>query len=154
MSRESDRTTTIHEQLSTRVGEDPAGPASKARGLDSAEERAQFWRNQFEQERERVAKLWVAYQDLKAQLEDERLEAEAIATEKAGETIATDESKRPTPTGGDEIEPEASSDPSVREEATAPEPDETSAENGSAGETVEDEAPSLDDAEDRTNERG
>lgn len=76
----------IHVQLSEPLQPEDA-PTRRPSSFDSEEERADFWRDQFQIERERLAKLWVAYQDLRAQRDAELEATESIATEKAGEAI-------------------------------------------------------------------
>lgn len=70
----------IDEAAAERRTGSPA--ASEARSGPEVDERTvdllaqvEFWRNQYELERERLAKLWVAYKDLDAQLEAARRQA-------------------------------------------------------------------------------
>lgn len=87
MTRSNDSPSTVHDRLNAAPSEEAAA-RPRPGSFDSPEERATFWREQFEQERERLAKLWVAYQDLKAELEDRERQTETIAAGKAGEQLA------------------------------------------------------------------
>lgn len=81
----------IEEEIERTRGTN-GGPTA-AEAFEDADAEAAFWRAQFEQERERLAKLWVAYRDLEAELDLRKEEAERIAQRKAAATIAEDETE-------------------------------------------------------------
>lgn len=115
---ENSPTTDVHDELDREAeGADALGEAR----FEDPEAEAAFWRDQFERERGRLAKLWVAYQDLKAELE---ARAEPTARQAAADALA--ETTR---------EPESTAEPS-NGDGTA-----TTAEAASEPATVEDEPP-------------
>lgn len=85
----TDDTPRIHDKLREAATSETPDPASKS--FDDAEAEAAFWRAQFEKEGERLAKLWVAYKDLEAELEMRKEEAQAAAERKAAARLAEDQ---------------------------------------------------------------
>ncbi len=64
--------------------------------FDDPEEEAAYWRKQFRRERERLAKLLVAFKDLEAELELREEEADKIAQRKAAASMLETSRKAPS----------------------------------------------------------
>lgn len=106
----SDAQGTIHDRLRESHGESESSPPKHSPSFDDVEAEAAFWRAQFENERERLAKLWVAYKDLEEELELRQEETAEIAERKAAALLHQEREASSTV----EEEPEADEPPEPR----------------------------------------
>lgn len=110
---ESDAQGTIHDRLREAHGASESSPPQHSPSFDDVEAEAAFWRAQFENERERLAKLWVAYKDLEAELELRQEETAEIAERKAAALLHQEREAPST------VEEEAEADEEPEPAATA-----------------------------------
>lgn len=97
----SDPQGTIHDRLREAHVRSESSAPQPSPSFEDVEAEAAFWRAQFENERERLAKLWVAYKDLEAELEAREEETDEIAERKAAARLAEDGNPTPEPEGGE-----------------------------------------------------
>lgn len=100
----NETTDAIHDQLRRERQEDEEDPEA-APSFDDAEAQATYWRMRFEEERELLTKLWIAYRDLEAELDAVREEADTIAQRKAAAQLAQAEQARAA-AGDEDDDPE------------------------------------------------
>lgn len=92
---DTDPVGSIHEQLKRSAPDTATLPGRSTPTFDDIEAEAAFWRAQFETERERLAKLWVAYKDLEAELEMRTEAAQAIGQRKVAASFAEEDDTPP-----------------------------------------------------------
>lgn len=132
----------IHEQLDSAADVSEAVSADEPPTFDDAEAEVAFWRAQFEEERERLAKLWVAYRDLEAELEtlreatDEIGEAE-VARRLEAEDPESETSQPDTPASEAEQDALTGQEPGSQPSGDEPAEQSAEAEETSAPETRE-----------------
>lgn len=90
----SDTSRSIHDELSTGSFEADESPAVSPPPLEDPEAEAAYWRARFEEERELLTKLWVAYRDVRNELQVYEEEAEEVAQRKAAAQLAQTERAR------------------------------------------------------------
>jgi len=84
---DQDEASAIHEHLRD-VPIRERDRADDSPDFENVEAEAAFWRAQFERERERLVKLWVAYKDLEAALELRKNETGAVAERKVAARLS------------------------------------------------------------------